>query len=133
MKPSTANSGYTPEPSSPRPLPVRAFGPQYRVEIHKTRPPRRRTINGRISGDRKGRAAWSTTFFASLLQRGLLAYVAKQARHHLIGQMLEGVMDLDFNLTEAGWVVPQLLQPTFLEGTQILSHLVKNRRGQRNG
>src|ERR1700693_1371364 len=61
--PKTPNSGYTPPPSLPRPLPVRAAGAQYSVVTHNNNPPNRRTVSGRFWGERSFRGACSTTFF----------------------------------------------------------------------
>src|SRR6266851_9278748 len=63
--PSAPNSGYTPLPSRPRPLPVldRADGAQYSVVTHKSNPPNKRTVSGRFCGERSLRGACSITFF----------------------------------------------------------------------
>src|ERR1700733_358193 len=65
--PSTPSSGYTPLPSRPRPLFVRrrAAGAQYSVVTHSNNPPNRRTVNGRLCGDRSFRGACSIIFFGN--------------------------------------------------------------------
>src|SRR5262245_3848842 len=126
LKPRAASSGYRPAPSRPRPWPLRSLGPQYRVVIHKTRPPSSRTSSGRASGARKGRAAWSVTFFAGFLQGGGSADLAEQAGDNLVGQLLEGVMHVAFDLAEARRVVAQGVQPGGLFRLQL-------RRDRREG
>src|SRR5579859_3480556 len=101
--------------------------------MHKTRPPRRRTSIGRGSGDRKDRAAWSTTFFAGLLQSRLLAHLGEQASDDFIGQVLEGVMNFDFDLSKTRRILLQLLGPVFAQTAQLLVHLVQDRGERGNG
>src|SRR5271169_3861025 len=61
--PNTPNSGYTPPPSRPRPLPVRAAGAQYSVVTHNNKPPNRRTVSDRFWGQRSFRGARAIPFF----------------------------------------------------------------------
>src|ERR1700678_3692666 len=61
--PSTPNSGYKPAPARLRPLPVRAAGPQYIVATQTTKPPNKRTSNGRVSPPRNFTSVWAVTFF----------------------------------------------------------------------
>src|SRR5277367_5039809 len=132
LKPSAASSGYSPEPSRPRPFPARVRGPQYNVEIHKTRPPRRRTVSGRDSGGRKGRAAWSVTFFASVLQRRLLPDLGQQAGDDLIGRLLHRLVNFDFHFAEAGRILTQALRPDLFQAVQLLVNARENLGERRN-
>ena len=88
--------------------------------IHKTRPPRRRTVNERDSGERNGWAAWSATFFVGVLQWRLLTNFGQQAGHKLVGGVLHRLMDFDFDRAEAGGVVVQALRPAVFQVVQLL-------------
>src|SRR3984893_9354365 len=99
--PNTPNSGYTPPPSRPRPLPVRAAGAQYRVVTHNSKPPNRRTFSGRVSPERTGCGAWSITFFLRPSKVCVGRHLGQKPGHGLIGQALKGLMHSNFQIGKA--------------------------------
>jgi hypothetical protein len=124
--PSTPNSGYTPLPSRPRPLPVLApaAGAQYSVVTHSNNPPNKRTVSGRFWGERSFLGACS--IFGVLGEIVPRRDLGQHPSHDLIGQVLKGSMNMSFQISELRRLVSQLGDPLPLLFLQLLLYLAQH-------
>src|SRR2546426_8366974 len=110
--PYAASSAYTPAPSRPRPAPVRLAGPQYSVVTHTTRPPNKRSRNGRRSPERNGSGACSSPHFSL---RGCVLRAGRVLRGRVVargGKWVEAGSDKDLTRRHAGHFAHQARRVT---------------------
>jgi hypothetical protein len=66
-------------------------------------------------------------FFGLLLQGGLLGGVCQETGDKLVGELLEGLVNLWFQLREGGGIIGELIGPALLLGEELVMDVLKGR------
>jgi len=71
-------------------------------------------------------------FFCLLLQGRLLGGVCQETGDEAVGHLLEGVVNLRFQLREGGGVVGELVRPALLLGEELVVDVLEGRLRRRD-